>query len=66
MHMNPSYELISRKYADVFGATARPSYAEWIGTDCRAALGFRRANTPGIPDRPGAAHGSRSSEKLGP
>lgn len=45
MHMNPSHELISRKYADVFGATARPSYAEWIGTDCRAALGFRRANT---------------------
>ncbi|MEY4720848.1 MAG: hypothetical protein RIQ46_573 [Pseudomonadota bacterium] len=45
MHSKPQAELITRKYREVFGASARLAFAEWLqaGREMGAALGYRRA-----------------------
>lgn len=45
MPSSPQTELISRKYQEVFGASARPAYADWMGAGAAAALGYRRAGS---------------------
>jgi len=37
------FELIGKKYREVFGATAAPGYSDWMAAGTGAALGYRRA-----------------------
>jgi Thermostable hemolysin len=48
MQTTPQIELVSRKYRESFGASARPDFANWLqagpSPEARAALGYRRAS----------------------
>lgn len=49
MPSSPQIDLISRKYREAFGASARPDYADWMQAgagraEAAAALGYRRAS----------------------
>ena len=43
MPATPNFELIGRKYRDVFNAAAPRGYAQWMAAGDGAALGYRRA-----------------------
>jgi len=47
MPATPHFELIGRRYREVFGASARPSFSEWMqaGGVAAAALGYRRGSS---------------------
>lgn len=45
MGLIPQATLVGRKYREVFGASVKAGYAEWMSRGQAAALGYRRAGS---------------------